>query len=206
MAHIGYARVSTKSQSLDLQLDALQRAGVLPEHIYSEKVSGAADHLPQLEACMKALRAGDSLVVYKLDRLGRRMFAVQDLLKELDDRGIYLRTLEPPIDTGGPYGHLVLSILAWLAENERETLRERTRAGLEAARERGRSGGRKKILSPSAEKRLFKQYLASTKSDEKGNRLTVAEIAKLYGISSSSVYRIVREHKTKKTNKKEEEA
>ena len=149
---IGYARVSKAdgSQRLDLQRDALIAAGVAPEAIYEDHASGKRDDRSGLETCRKALRAGDTLVVWKLDRLGRDLGHLVSVVSELADREVGLRVLAgqgAAIDTAAASGRLVFGIFAALAEFERELIRERTRAGLAAARARGRKGGRKFALT-----------------------------------------------------------
>ncbi len=147
---IGYMRVSTADQSTDLQRDALTAAGVGEQHMYLDKASGKRDDRPGLEACLKALREGDTLVVWKLDRLGRSLRHLVATVQDLVDRGIGFRVLTGQganIDTATASGKLVFGIFAALAEFERELISERTRAGLAAAKARGRKGGRKSKLS-----------------------------------------------------------
>jgi DNA invertase Pin-like site-specific DNA recombinase len=151
---IGYARVSKSdgSQTVDLQIDALQKAGVDKESIYRDTISGQKDDRPGLEACLKALRSGDTLVVWKLDRLGRNLKHLVNTVQSLSDKGVGFRVLAGQganIDTTTSAGKLVFGIFAALAEFERELIRERTIAGLEAARARGRKGGRKNSLTKS---------------------------------------------------------
>ena len=140
---VGYARVSTEDQNLDMQIAALRRAGVHPSDIWQEKVSGRARRRPQFASMMKDLRAGDILVVWKLDRIARSMRGVLEVIEKLDAKGVKFRSLTEHIDLSSPLGALVLHIMAAVAEFEVSTLRERTRAGLAAARERGRIGGRR---------------------------------------------------------------
>ena len=147
--NIGYARVSKSgdAQNLDLQYDALTKAGVAKEAIYEDRASGEKDSRPGLDACLKALRQDDTLVVWKLDRLGRDLHHLVSVVQELTERGVGLRVLAgqgAQIDTTTPAGRLVFGIFAALAAFERELIRERTLAGLEAARARGRKGGRKR--------------------------------------------------------------
>jgi len=145
---IGYMRVSKAdgSQSFDLQRDALIAAGVQPRRLYEDQVTGKAERRPGLDQCLKALRTGDTLVVWKLDRLGRDLRHLVNLVHELTARDVGFRVLTgegAAIDTTTPSGKLVFGIFAALAEFERELIRERTIAGLAAARARGRAGGRK---------------------------------------------------------------
>ena len=149
---IGYARVSKAdgSQALDLQIDALKKAGVKANHIYQDKASGKHDDRPGLVACMKALRKGDLLIVWKLDRLGRDLRHLVNTIQELLDKGVGFKVLAgqgAEINTTTASGKLVFGIFAALAEFERELIRERTMAGLAAARARGRKGGRRFSLT-----------------------------------------------------------
>ena len=151
---LGYTRISKNdgSQNLDLQHDALVAAGVNEDHVYHDKMSGRHDERPGLDACLKALREGDTLVVWKLDRLGRNLRHLIELIEELSAKKIGLRVLTgqgAAIDTTRPEGKLVFGIFAALAEFERDLISERTRAGLAAARARGRNGGRPRKMTPS---------------------------------------------------------
>lgn len=141
---IGYARVSTDDQHLDLQRDALQQAGC--SVIYEEAASGKSAARPELEQCRKALRAGDTLVVWRLDRLGRSLHDLVQIVAELEQRGVHFESLTEKIETGSASGKLQFHVFAALAEFERGLIRERTQAGLAAARARGRAGGRKPKL------------------------------------------------------------
>src|SRR4051795_7807653 len=142
---IGYARVSTDDQNLDLQRDALKTAGC--EQIFTDTVSGTKDTRPGLEEALSHLRAGDTLVVWRLDRLGRSLRHLIDTVTDLQERGIGFKSLTESIDTTTSGGKLVFHIFGALAEFEREIIRERTKAGLTAARARGKTGGRPKALS-----------------------------------------------------------
>ena len=151
---IGYMRISKAdgSQTTDLQFDALVAAGVDPEHIYEDSASGAKDDRPDLAACLKALRPGDSLVVWKLDRLGRSLPHLVAIMDDLNKRKIGLKVLTghgANIDTTTAAGKMIFGIFAALAEFERELISERTKAGLAAARARGRKGGRKPKMTPA---------------------------------------------------------
>ena len=139
---VGYARVSTKDQTLDLQLDALNKEGCFK--IYTETMSGAKADRPVLTKLMDAIRDGDVLVIWKLDRLGRSLKNLIDIVNELLLRKVGLKSLNDPIDTTHSHGRLTFNIFASLAEFERDVIRERTNAGLTAARARGRTGGRPK--------------------------------------------------------------
>lgn len=185
---IGYARVSKAdgSQSLDLQRDALTEAGVETASIYEDEVSGKKDRRPGLDACLKALRKGDILVVWKLDRLGRDLKHLVNTVQDLSDRSIGLRVLAgqgAQIDTTTPTGKLIFGIFASLAEFERELIRERTMAGLAAARARGRKGGRKFALT-KAQVRLAQAAMAKRDT-------SVSELCKELGIRPVTLYRYV---------------
>ena len=142
---IGYARVSTDDQTLDLQRDALKQAGCT--ELYEEHASGRTAARPQLEGCLKALREGDTLVVWRLDRLGRSLQDLIELTNNFQTRGVEFESLTERIDTSSPTGRLVFHLFGALAEFERSLIRERTMAGLKAARARGRKGGRPKKLT-----------------------------------------------------------
>src|ERR671926_139739 len=142
---IGYARVSTNEQNLSLQRDALEKAGC--EQIYTDHVSGTKARRPGLEQALSHLRSGDTLVVWRLDRLGRSLRHLIDTVADLQEKGIGFKSITESIDTTTSGGRLVFNIFASLAEFEREIIRERTQAGLQAARARGRKGGRPKALT-----------------------------------------------------------
>lgn len=144
---VGYARVSTQDQSLDLQSDALKAAGC--EEIFSEKITGKQRERPELLNCLRMLRKGDVLVVWKLDRLARSLKDLVELITELESKNIGFRSVTESIDTTTPGGKLVFHIFGALAEFERNLIRERTIAGLAAARARGRKGGRKPSMTSS---------------------------------------------------------
>lgn len=176
---IGYARVSTADQSLDLQTDALRQAGCA--RIFSDTASGALAERPHLAAALGHLRAGDTLVVWRLDRLGRSLRHLVDTVAGFEERGIGFRSLQEAIDTTTPGGKLVFHIFCGLAEFERDLVRERTYAGLAAARARGRVGGRKPALTP------HKAALARRLYDEREH--TVSQIAETVGVSRATIYR-----------------
>jgi len=182
---IGYARVSTKEQSFDLQIDALRKAGC--EKVLQEVVSGAKTERPVLDALLADLRSGDVLMIWKLDRLGRSLRHLIELAGSLMERDVGLRSLNDPIDTTTPQGRLAFNLFASLAEFERDLIRERTQAGLTAARARGRMGGRPKGLPPEAERTAC---AAETLYREK--RLSVREIAEELGIAKSTLYAYLR--------------
>jgi DNA invertase Pin-like site-specific DNA recombinase len=182
---IGYARVSTKEQSFDLQLDALRKAGC--KKIYQETVSGAKAARVQLDLMLDNLRAGDVLVIWKLDRLGRSLRHLVELVHGLMEKGAGLKSLNDPIDTTTPQGRLSFNLFASLAEFERDLIRERTQAGLSAARARGRRGGRPRGLPSSAE---VTARAAETLYTER--KLSVRQIADRLAISKSTLYAYLR--------------
>jgi DNA invertase Pin-like site-specific DNA recombinase len=140
----GYARVSTKDQTVDLQVDALKKAGCTK--VYTEVMNGSRAERPILSKVLEHLRAGDVLVIWKLDRLGRSLKHLIEVVNELMSRKIGLKSLNDPIDTTTPQGRLIFNLFASLSEFERDVIRERTQAGLSAARARGRTGGSPKGL------------------------------------------------------------
>jgi DNA invertase Pin-like site-specific DNA recombinase len=176
---IGYARVSTTDQKLDLQHDALAKAGC--EKVFEDKASGARDDRPGLRDALSHCRPGDVLVVYKLDRLGRTMRGLVELVTELAQREIEFRSLSDGIDTTTTMGRFTFHLLGAIAEMERDLIRERTNAGLAAARARGRKGGRKVILTP-------KKLDAARALLEDRNR-SVGEVAKQLGVGRTTLYR-----------------
>ena len=182
---IGYARVSTRDQNLALQVDALKAAGC--ERIYQDVASGAKTARPALDELLGQLRAGDVLVIWKLDRMGRSLKHLVDLVGDLMERKVGLLSLNDPIDTTSAQGRLVFNLFASLAEFERELIRERTQAGLTAARARGRVGGRPKGLSPQAEATAM---AAQTLYRER--KLSVAAIAQKLHVSKSTLYSYLR--------------
>ena len=185
---IGYARISKVdgSQSLDLQRDALTAAGVEDNAIYEDQASGKRGDRPGLTACLKALRSGDVLVVWKLDRLGRDLRHLVNVVQDLIERSIGLRVLAGQgahIDTTTPAGRLIFGIFAALAEFERELIRERTFAGLAAARARGHRGGRGFALT-KAQVRLAQAAMANRDT-------SVAQLCAELGVRPVTLYRYV---------------
>jgi DNA invertase Pin-like site-specific DNA recombinase len=183
---IGYMRVSKTdgSQVLDLQGDALLTAGVIENHIYSDTGSGGDEDRPGLISCLRALREGDTLVVWKLDRLGRNLRHLVNTVHDLTSRGVGLKVLTghgAAIDTTTPAGKLVFSIFAALAEFERELIAERTRAGLASARARGRKGGRRPKMTP-AKLRLAQAAMGKPETN-------VGSLCEELGVTRSTLYR-----------------
>ena len=179
---IGYARVSTQDQHLSAQTDALKKAGC--EKIYTDQVSGASRERPGLSQALEILRKGDSLVVWKLDRLGRSLPHLVDLVNELKQRSIGFRSLQENLDTTSGTGKLVFHLFASLAEFERDLIRERTMAGLAAARARGRLGGRPRSLEDK------QVTLAKAMYKDKSN--SVKDICATLRIGKSTFYRYLR--------------
>lgn len=182
---IGYARVSTRDQKDDIQVDALKKAGC--ERIYLDIASGAKSVRPELDKLLANARAGDAVVIWKLDRLGRSLKHLVELVGELAMRKVGLQSLNDPIDTAHAQGRLVFNLFASLAEFERELIRERTQAGLSAARARGRVGGRPKGLPAKAEAMAM---AAETLYRER--RLSVSAIGERLHISKSTLYSYLR--------------
>ena len=175
---LGYARVSTTDQNPELQQDALNAAGCF--RIWTDKASGAKTDRPELAAVMDALRPGDTLVVWRLDRLGRSLPHLIETVTELEARGVAFKSLTEEINTTTPGGKLIFHIFGALAEFERNLIRERTMAGLSAARDRGRGGGRPSSLTP-AKKRLA--------TEMKGDGVSMTEIAEVLNVARSALYR-----------------
>ena len=185
MVDIGYRRVSKSdgSQSLDLQLDALINAGVDSKRIYKDLASGRKDHRPGLENCLKALQPGNNLVIWKLDRLGRDLKHLVNMVDELNNQNIGLKVLAgngAQIDTSTANGKLIFGIFAALAEFERSLIIERTKAGLEAARARGKKGGRPRKMDITTIK------MAMLAMSDKN--AVAKEVAKKLGITTTTLY------------------
>lgn len=182
MSKIGYARVSTDDQNLDLQRDALAKAGC--STVYEETVSGKANAArPELAQALKALRPGDTLAVWRLDRLGRSLPDLVHIIGELEERGVMFESITEKIDTGSAAGKLIFHVFASLAEFERNLIRERTRAGLDAARARGRLGGRKHSLDA--------KQIREIKALLRDPDVSVTDVAKRYNVSRTTIYRAV---------------
>jgi DNA invertase Pin-like site-specific DNA recombinase len=176
---IGYARVSTRDQKPHLQLDALQEAGC--KRIFEETASGAKRERPELRAALDFMRAGDTLVIWKLDRLARSTRQLLETVEHLEQRGIGLKAVTQNIDTTNAGGRLIFTVFGAIAEFEREIIRERTRAGLDAARARGRKGGRPRALSDKDLKQ------ARALLTDPG--ITVEDVARRLGVGPSTLYR-----------------
>jgi DNA invertase Pin-like site-specific DNA recombinase len=182
---IGYARVSTSNQHLHMQEDALKNDGC--HQIFRDIASGAKTARPGLEEALAYAREGDIIVVWKLDRLGRSVQHLIQTIKALSDRGIGFKSLQENIDTTTSGGKLIFHIFSALAEFERDLIQERTRAGLKAARTRGRLGGRPSLLKSEQVKKMLAYY------DEQ--KITVEEICKIFNISRPSFYNYLNKRK-----------
>ena len=181
---IGYARISTLEQNLDLQIDALSSAGC--EKIITDKMSGSVSDRPGISKLKEILRKGDTVVVWRLDRLGRSLKHLIEWIGELNEMDVGFHSLQENIDTQSPTGKLIFHIFGALSEFERNLIRERTKAGLEAARARGKQGGRPKKLDANKQE-LAKDLYASKK-------YTIMEICEMVGISKPTLYTYVREN------------
>ncbi len=175
---IGYARVSTQDQNLELQIEALRKAGC--RKIFEDRASGSRAERLGLAQARENLRAGDTLVVWKLDRLGRSVKHLVDFVGELQNEGVQFKSLTDSIDTGTPSGRFFFHVMASLAEMERELIVERTRAGLEVARQLGRTGGRKRLMTESKVKAAKKLL---------GSGVPARDVAANLGISVPTLYR-----------------
>ncbi|WP_454060774.1 recombinase family protein [Elizabethkingia ursingii] len=182
---IGYARVSTQDQNFELQEDALNTFGC--EILFKETASGAKADRPELDKLIAQLRKGDIVMVYKLDRLGRSLKHLLEIVDLLNKKEVGLQSISDSIDTTTPQGRLFFNISASFAEFEKDLIRERTKAGLEAARARGRKGGRRRGMSKEAEQ---KAILAETYYRE--GKMSVIEISKEVGISKMTLYKYLR--------------
>lgn len=187
----GYLRVSTDQQVLDAQLDALQKAGV--DEIFSEKMTGTVAQRPELEKMWAKLRSGDTIVITRLDRLGRSTKDLLNLLSDLDEKNVGLEVIEQSIDTKSPEGRLFFTMVAAFATFEAELLRARTKEGLVSARARGRVGGRPEKLSIEKKKLIANLYDSQDQS--------VGAIASAFGISRGTVYRYVEQVRRAKSKK-----
>ncbi|WP_312203806.1 recombinase family protein [Mixta calida] len=177
---IGYIRVSTNDQNTDLQRNALQSANC--ELIFEDRISGKKSDRPGLKKALRCLQEGDTLVVWKLDRLGRSMRHLVMLTEELREKGINFRSLTDSIDTSTPMGHFFFHVMGALAEMERELIVERTRAGLAAAREKGRIGGRRRIMTPEVVGRAERML---------ANGATLHQVALVLEVSVKTLYRYI---------------
>lgn len=187
---IGYARVSTKDQNLDLQMDALKKEGCIK--IYQDTMSGTKSNRPELQEMMAHLREGDVIVVWKLDRLGRSLKHLVELTNQIIEKKAGLKSLHDPIDTTTAQGRLVFNMFASLAEFERDLIKERTMAGLSAARARGRLGGKPKGLSQKAQ-----ATACAAETLYKERKLTTEQILEQLNISRATLYNYLRYRQVK---------
>lgn len=187
---IGYARVSTAEQKLDFQLDALEDAGC--ERIFAEQVSSSRQLRPQLNACLNYLREGDTLVVYRLDRLGRSLSELVSLINHLEHNGIDFESISEGIETKTASGRLVFHIFASLAEMERDLIIERTQRGLRAARERGRRGGRRRALSDTQVKQARTEFAEGATISDLASKHEVAYNTMKAALRGTGVYKNVK--------------
>jgi DNA invertase Pin-like site-specific DNA recombinase len=181
---IGYARVSTNEQNLDLQRDALKKAGVSSKNLYSDKITGTKQERPGLEAALSHLREGDTLVVWRLDRLGRSLKHLIETVTALKQQHIAFQSITEHINTATATGQLVFHLFGALAEFERNLIKERTMAGLEAARARGRKGGRPK-LNPAVSKVAMAKKLYADRTN------SIRDICRTLHISRATLYRYI---------------
>lgn len=182
--NIGYARVSTKKQNLDLQLDALRAKGC--EKIYSEKISGVKEGRPELDRAMEVLREGDHFYVWSIDRLGRNLYQVIKTVSDLRDKGVILHAISQNIDTSTSTGKIFLTVFALLADLEMDLRRERAQAGIEAARARKITGGRKAGLTETAKKKAVQAKMLYLSEDPV---YSTREIYETLNISSRTLYK-----------------
>ena len=182
---VGYARVSTQDQELELQIDALEKAGCEKSQIFVDKISGSKSQRPGLDKCLAELTSGDTLLVWRLDRLGRSMPHLVSLVEDLRIKGIGFKSIcDGVIDTTTASGELIFNIFSSLAQFERRLIQERTKAGLDAARARGRLGGRKKIESTNPK-------VLTAKKMHKDHGMSISDICKILKISRASFYRYI---------------
>ena len=176
---MGYARVSTKEQNMQMQIDHLVKAGVDPELIYSESVSGVSKRRWQLDLAIKACDAGDTLVVWKLDRVGRNLLDLLARMKELEDNKIGFKSLTEGIDTTTPGGRLIMHVMGALAQFERDLIAERTRTGVRAHIARGGKHGRKKVMTAERIQQAYDMFQAGA---------SARDVAKKFGVRTQTIY------------------
>lgn len=190
---IGYARVSTEDQNLDMQIEALKRAGVDPMNIFAEKVSGVAAKRPQLNFAIRQCRSGSTFVVWKLDRVGRSLFNLLKLMQTLDAEGVGFRSLQDNIDTTTPVGRMILAVMGAIAEFERDLIAERTRAGVKRAQERGVRFGQPKKIDDTMEAAMEREIAAGH---------TIREIADRHKVAVATVRLRFNRHRLEKIRAK----
>ena len=181
MRYVGYARVSTADQNLDLQVDALIKAGCEKQAIYKDKISGAKAERPNLEKCLSILLEGDVLVVWRLDRLGRSMVNLVSIIEKLKEKGVGFKSIcDGAIDTTSASGELIFNVFSAIAQFERRLIQERTHAGLTAARARGRKGGRPKVDVAK---------IQTAKRMHADKDMSIGKICEILKISKPTLYR-----------------
>ena len=178
---IGYARVSTDEQNLDAQLDALKKEGC--EMLFFEKVTGSKSDRAELLKALSHLRKDDTLVVWKLDRLGRTLKQLIELMDDFKVKNVHFKSIQDAIDTSSPIGQFFFHVMGAFAELERELIRERTKAGLASARSRGRLGGRPELHNANRKEMAYEMYMKNDK--------TVKEIADALGMGRTTIYRYI---------------
>jgi len=181
----GYARVSTKDQNLDLQIDALKKAGC--HKIFKEVAKGAKTSRPKLDEMLSILQKGDVVIIWKLDRMGRSLHHLIKIVNALNEKGIAITSLQDPIDTTTAQGRLMFNMFASLAEFEKDLIYERTMAGLSSARARGRKGGRPKGLSEAA-----KEKACVAEALYKQGELSSEQISNQIGVSKTTMYKYLK--------------
>lgn len=187
---VGYARVSTVDQSVTMQVEALMKYGVKEEDIYSESMSGVKKNRPELTKALRRLREGDTLVVWKLDRIARSINNLLEVMNELEAKGVKFRSITEGLETETPTGKMILFVMGALAQFERDLIVERTRAGVKAAKERGVKFGAAHKLMPEDMPKLWKEI------NEKG--MTQVKAAKKYGVSVQTIARRLKEYEAEK--------
>lgn len=190
---VGYARVSTAEQSVTMQVEALVKYGVREEDIYTENISGVKKTRPELQRALRALRKGDTLVVWKLDRIARSINNLLEVMNELEEKGIKFRSITEGIETETPAGKMILFVMGALAQFERDLIVERTRAGVKAAKERGVKFGAKHVIQPEQMPTIWREV------NEKG--MTKVAAAKKYGVHVQTITRRLKEYEKSKSKK-----
>lgn len=186
MTLIGYARVSTASQTTDLQEDALHSAGI--STIFKDIISGSTTERPQLNECLKYLRKGDTLIVWKLDRLGRSLKHLIALIQEFEEKGIHFKSLQESIDTSSSSGKLIFHLFCALAEFERNLISERVRSGIESARKRGRKGGRPEVMTREQAEKAYRLLNSGNASPK--------ELMTMFNVKKTSLYKYIKQIET----------
>ena len=190
---IGYARVSTADQSVQMQIDALMAAGIAKENIFSENMSGIKKNRPELANALRMLREGDTLVVWKLDRIARSIAHLIEVMDELEKKGVAFRSLTEGLETKTPAGKMIFHVIGAMAQLERDLIVERTRAGVKAAQARGVKFGAKHVIDPKDMPEIWEQV------NQKG--ITKVAIAKKYKVTVQTISRRLKEYEAEQANK-----